>query len=135
MAAPLAVNKLVLQQTNSRKSFSVQIQSLSLLENLAAKKTSRTDTACEPDDILAGQITQGIQQHLAHNGLSDAAWSLLTSESSITDVESVALALVMYLRGAGGLDSYGGITDGAVRLMLRITPQASTGAQWCCYWK
>ena len=132
MAAPLAVNKLVLQQTNSRKSFSVQIQSLSLLENLAAKKTSRTDTACEPDDILAGQITQGIQQH---NGLSDAAWSLLTSESSSTDVESVALALVMYLRGAGGLDSYGGITDGAVRLMLRITPQASTGAQWCCYWK
>lgn len=128
MAQPLALSKLVLQQTNSRKTFSVQIQSLAVLKNLAAKKARRAKQEVDPDDILADQITQGIQQHLAHSGHSDAAWSLLTSQSCITDVDSVASALVMHLSGEGGLDSLGGITDGAVSLLLRVTPAASTGA-------
>lgn len=121
---PVALNKLVLRPTTSRKTINITIAKIDVLKFLAKKASDK-----QADDILASQITQAVEQHLAHNGQADADWSLLTAEASSTDVTTISAALVMYLEDGdlGVLEGLGDIEDGAITLQLRVLNPHSTG--------
>jgi hypothetical protein len=128
-AAPTMIQKLSLKQTNSRqKAFTVAVMSLQLLQQMAQVKGVAAEV------VVAEQIRQAVDKQLASSGQRGAEWTLLTSESDITDESTVAAAIMLHLqtRSTDVLQGLGEVQQGTLAMLLRVT-NCSTGDHPRCH--